>query len=239
MSQHRRLAAITGALYLLTFLTSIPALVLKRNYLDEAGTLVALHSAIWLEIVLALACIGTAVAFYPIGRHASPALALGFVASRLLEATMVFVGVIALLTVASMRTTAGSIVPTIETAMIAVHDWAFLIGPGLLPALNAALFATLLYRARMVPRIIPLIGLIGAPALVFSAAGTIAGAFDQVSPIAGMLALPIALWEFSIGLWLLTRGIAKPTPKNATSSVSLASKREIFYKTEIRKKFTP
>jgi hypothetical protein len=198
----RRLALIAGILYLLTFVTSIPALALKTPYLDGGVDVGAVRTAAVLEIVLALACVGTAVALFPIVRRASLPLALGFVASRTLEATLVLLGVVALLGLEATRAGGGAG----DVALIAVHDQAFLLGPGLLPAVNALLLATALYRARLVPRIIPLVGLIGAPLLLVSALGTVFGVVDQVSPVAGLLALPIALWEFSLGVWLVVRG---------------------------------
>lgn len=200
MTPDRRLALIAGILYLLTFATSIPALVLKAPFItgvagaDDPG----LRIAIVLEILLALACVGTAVAMQPILARTSPALALGFVASRTLEAALVLLGVVTLLALADI----GDGTP----ALIAVHDQAFLIGPGLLPAVNAVLFGTALLRAQLVPRIIPIVGLVGAPLLLLSAAATILGLIDQVSSIAGLLALPIAVWEFAIGVWLVVRG---------------------------------
>lgn len=212
MTTHRRLATITGALYLLTFATSIPALALKQPFLEGDGTTGMLHVAVILEFILALACVGTAVAFYPVGKRHNPALALGFVASRALEASAVFVGIIALLALGTLRSAAtlgaASLGDTgaVDAALVAVHDWAFLLGPGLLPAVNALLFGTLLYRARLVPRVIPLVGIIGAPLLLLSAIGTLFGMIDQVSPLAGLAAIPIALWEFSIGVWLIAKG---------------------------------
>lgn len=207
MIESRKLALVTGGLYLLTFATSIPALALKQSFLQGESTATALHWAVILEMILAFACIGTAVSFYPIGMRYHPGLSLGFVASRTLEASTVVFGVIALLSLSTLRSAAqfGN-VDHAETALIAAHDWAFLLGPGLLPAVNALLFGTLLYQARLVPRIIPLIGLIGAPILILSAMGTLLGVNDQVSPLAGLAALPIALWEFSIGTWLLVKG---------------------------------
>lgn len=207
MTSHRTLATVVGGLYLLTFATSIPALALKRAFLQGEGSAAMLHGAVILEIVLALACIGTAVAFYPVGKRFDPALALGFVASRTLEASAVFTGILALLSIGTLRNTSAlDEAGAVDAALVAVHDWAFLIGPGLMPAFNALLFGTLLYRARLVPRIIPLVGIIGAPLLMLSACGTLFGFIDQVSPLAGLAALPIALWEFSIGAWLIARG---------------------------------
>lgn len=238
MIRRRRLAVTIGVLYLITFITSIPALPLKRAFLLGEATESALHVAVILEVALALACIGTAIAFYPIGRMHSSPLSLGFVASRTLEASTIFIGVIALLSVGTLRraTTPDAVgavgasgdavavdaLNTVGTstlsqdsgiieALTAVHDWAFLIGPGLLPAANALLFGTLLFRARLVPRIIPLVGIIGAPLLTLSAFATIFGIFDQVSPWAALMALPIALWEFGIGAWLIFKGFAPDT----------------------------
>ncbi|HBY23000.1 MAG TPA: DUF4386 domain-containing protein, partial [Propionibacteriaceae bacterium] len=86
------------------------------------------------------------------------------------------------------------------------------LGPGLMPAVNALLLGSVLYQARLVPRLIPLLGLIGAPLLAASALGTLFGVLDQVSPVAGLAALPIALWEASVGVWLLVRGVSDRTP---------------------------
>lgn len=213
MDHQRRLSIAAGIMYLVTFVTSIPALALKEPFLrDNAPALLAQWASL-LEILLALACVGTAIAMYPIGKQYSPALALGFVGSRLIEAATVFVGVIALLGVVAVRGSAAGGGGSAETALIAMHDWAFLTGPGILPVVNALMFATLLYRHRLVPRVIPLVGLIGAPLLAISSIGTLFGVVDQVSTLAGLAALPIALWEFSIGVWLIAKGVAlRPNP---------------------------
>ena len=223
MLSNRTLAAVAGALYLLTFVTSFPALALKESYLRGDGGPSAAQWGAVLEIVLALACMGTAVFLYPIARKSDPALAIGFVASRVLEASTIVVGVLALLSVMTRReaeqmraeqmssgitANEAASVSDSESILVALHDWAFLLGPGLVPAVNALLLGTILYAARLVPRIIPLVGLIGAPLLAVSALGTILGVVDQVSPLAGLLALPIAFWELSLGLWLLFKGVS-------------------------------
>lgn len=91
-------------------------------------------------------------------------------------------------------------------ALIGLHDWAFLIGPGLIPAVNALLLAPPLYRSRLVPRVLPMLGLVGAPLLIGSVIATLLGLVDQVSPLAGLAALPIAAWEIGLGLWLVAKG---------------------------------
>lgn len=81
-------------------------------------------------------------------------------------------------------------------------------------ALNALLLGPLLYRSRLVPRILPVIGFIGAPLLIVSAVATTFDSWGQVSALAALTALtalPIALWEFSLGIWLVVMGF-KPSP---------------------------
>jgi hypothetical protein len=159
------------------------------------------------ELILALACIGTAVALFPVVRRVELSLALGFVCSRTLEAGLVVLGVVALLRLVTVSESDGH---PASSALVAVHDWAFLLGPGLLPAVNALLLGTLLLRSGRVPRAIPLMGLVGAPLLMASAMATVFGAVDQVSTLAGLAALPVAAWEISLGVWLLVRGLRPP-----------------------------
>ena len=200
MTRTRRLGFIAGALYLLTVVTSIPALALKDPVLADptsAGA-AALQWAAALEFVLALACIGTAVALFPVLRRVDEATALGFVGSRTLEAAIIVMGVIAMLGVL----VAGPAAP----ALVSMHDWAFLLGPGTIPAVNALLLAPLLLRAGLVPRALPLMGLVGAPLLLVASVGTLFGIIDQVSPVGFLSALLIAAWEIGLGFWLVIKG---------------------------------
>ena len=200
MTRTRCLGFIAGALYLLTVVTSIPALALKDPVLADptsAGA-AALQWAAALEFVLALACIGTAVALFPVLRRVDEATALGFVGSRTLEAAIIVMGVIAMLGVL----VAGPAAP----ALVSMHDWAFLLGPGTIPAVNALLLAPLLLRAGLVPRALPLMGLVGAPLLLAASVGTLFGIIDQVSPVGFLSALLIAAWEIGLGFWLVIKG---------------------------------
>jgi hypothetical protein len=143
----------------------------------------------------------------------SPTAAIGFVTSRLLEAAVIVVGVISLLAVVTLRQdvagTAGAdtgALLTTASALVAVHDWTFLLGPGLMAGINALLLGTVIYRSRLVPRIIPILGLVGAPLLLASSVATMFGAWDQVSTVAGIATAPVALWEFALGVWLVVKG---------------------------------
>jgi hypothetical protein len=212
-------ARVAGTFYLVTFVASIPAVFLLEPVLKHSDFVVGsgpVAGVLWgnlLDLINAIACVGTAVALFPLLRRTHESLAIGFVASRLFEAAIIVVGVVSLLAIVTLRESATQSVAEpaqltlVAHALVAIRDWTFLLGPGLIPAFNALLLGTALYQSRLVPRIIPVVGLIGAPLLIVSAMGAMFGFIDQVSSIAALLALPIALWELSLGIWLTVRGV--------------------------------
>src|SRR5262245_31238336 len=214
----RNQARAAGIFYLLTFVSSIPALILLDPVLNDAAYVTgAGHDTrvIWgclLDTVNALTAVGSAVAVYAVVKRQNGSMALGFVTSRLVEAAVVMIGVVSLLAVVTMRQDfAGSgadatSVTVTANALVDVRNWTFLLGPGLMPVFNALLFGTLLYRSRLVPRIIPGIGLVGAPLLFAAFLASLFGASDQVSTVSFLLTLPIAAWELSVGLWMTFKG---------------------------------
>jgi hypothetical protein len=227
----RKTAAIAGGLYLLTFLASIPALALKGPVLDHTDFILghgSTTSVLWagvLDLVTGLAGIGTAVALYPVIRRFGQGGAIGFVASRVLEASIIFMGVVSLLSIVTLRHdvtgTAGADTASLVTvgqSLVAVHNWTFLVGPGIIAGVNGLFLASVMYRSRLVPRIIPIVGLVGAPMIILSATGTIFGRWDQISSMGTVLGFPIALWELSLGTWMLVKGFKSvdettlPTP---------------------------
>ena len=217
MDSLRKSALVAGVIYLITFI-SIPTLALygpvrnDPNYIVGPGPDTPVIFGGVLEIIVALACIGTAVVLYPVVKRQNEAAAMGFIGTRVLEAAAIFAGVVSVLSVVTLRQAgAGPDALVTGQALVALHNWTTLLGQGFLPAVNALLLGSLLYRSRLVPRIIPLVGLIGAPLLVASAAATLFGLKDQVSALSAIAALPIALWEFSLGVYLVVKGF-KPSP---------------------------
>ncbi|MGH3659156.1 MAG: DUF4386 domain-containing protein [Micromonosporaceae bacterium] len=211
MDPLRKTALAAGVFYLLTFV-SIPTLSLYAavrgpNYVTGPGPDGPVVLGGVLEMVVALACMGTAVVLYPVVKRQNEAVALGFVAVRALEAALIVAGIASLLSVVTLRQSgagADALVPA--QALVALHDWAFVLGQSTLPAVNALLLGSLLYRSRLVPRVLPLLGLCGAPLLAGSVLATLFGLWEQGSPPAAIAALPIALWEFSLGIWLVVKG---------------------------------
>jgi hypothetical protein len=216
MASLRRTALVAGVLYLVTFV-SIPTLVLygpvkDPSYIVGPGPDTAALVGGVLEVVVALACIGTAVALYPVVKRENEGIALGFVGTRVLEAATIFAGIVSLLTVVTLRRAgAGADALVTGQALVAQYDWSFLLGQGLLPAANALLLGSLMYRSRLVPRVLPLLALVGAPLLVASHTARVFDLWEPVSLLSGIAALPIALWELSLGIWLVTKGF-RPTP---------------------------
>jgi hypothetical protein len=228
LSFGRKSAMVAGGCYLLTFVTSIPTLALygpvkRLGYITGSGSDSGVHLAAFMEVILALAGVGTALALYPIVKRQNQSVALGFVTSRLLEAAMIVVGVVSLLTIVTLKhdsagatgADAASLVTAGQT-LVAFHNWTFVLGQSLMPGVNALLLGSLLYRSRLVPRIIPTVGLIGAPLLLVSVAATIFGFWGQTSSVGLVAGFLVALWELSLGVWLVVKGF---TPAAITSDL--------------------
>ena len=217
MASSRKIALAAGLLYLLTFI-SIPTLALygpvhEPNYMVGPGPDTAVIVGCILEIIVALAGIGTAVALYPVLKKQNEGVALGFIGSRSLEGATIFAGVTCLLSVVSLRQSgAGANALFTGQALVAVYDRTFLIGQSLMPAVNALLLGSLLYQSRLVPRVLPLLGLIGAPLLITAQTAIMFGLIGRLSPLAAIGAIPVALWEFSLGVWLVAKGFNPSEP---------------------------
>src|SRR3989441_1945362 len=212
----RKTSLVAGALYLLTFV-SIPTLALygpvrDPNYIVGPGPDGGVLFGGILEIIVALAGIGTAVALYSVVKRQNEGLAMGFVGSRVLEAGTIFAGVACLLSVVSLRQAgAGAEALVTGHALVAMYDRMFLVGQSFIPAMNALLLGSLLYQSRLVPRVLPLLGFIGATLLVAGDIAVLFGLIGQHAPSTALAAIPIALWEFSLGVWLVVKGFT-PSP---------------------------
>lgn len=219
MSSVRKIALVAGAFYLLTFV-SIPTLALYGsvrgpNYILGPGPDTPAIVGALLEMIVALSGIGTAVALYPVVRRQGEARALGFVATRVLEAATIYVGIISLMSVVTLRKSgAGAGALAIAQGLAAQYYWSFFFTQSFIPALNAALLGSLLYQSRLVPRALPVLGFVGAALLLSAWFATLLGLLGPVTPASALLALPIALWEFSLGVYLVSCGF-KPSPITA------------------------
>ena len=232
MTSTRKTALVAGIFYLITFI-SIPTLALYRPVLNHQNWIISSggHTAVlvggFLEVIVALAGIGTAVTLYPVVKRQNEGLALGFVASRVVEGVMIFTGVVSLLSLVTVHqelgaaagASAASLVAT-GASHVAVYKWTFLLSQSLMPGINAVLLGSLLYRSRLVPRIIPVLGLIGGPLLIIAVFAMLLGQHSSLTGLANLPVIPVAAWEFSLGVWLIVKGF-RPSP--ITAGIDAAS----------------
>lgn len=219
MSPLRKAALVAGVAYLATFVFSIPVkfglwtdVLDDPNFVLGGGSDSGVPLGALFETLTALTGVMTAVALYKVASRYSSRAALGFVTTRVMEAAIIFVGVFSIMSVYTLRENlAGTATDTDSLfttgqALVAMHDWTFLFGPGLMACLNALLIGSVMYRSGLLPRWIPTLGLIGAPLLLASNLATLFGVWEQTSGPAMLLVLPIATWELSFGVSMTFRG---------------------------------
>jgi len=227
----RKFAIAAGVCYLITHVTSVGAQFLydpinKASYITGAGPDTPVLVGAFFEVILALAIVGTAVALFPIAKRQNEGIALGYVGLRTLEAGIIAVGVLPLLAIVTLRQTlAGTTstdpttLVTIGNALVSFHNWTFLIGPGLVCGTNTVLMAYLMYKSRLVPRFIPVLGLVGGPLVFAYNTAKMFGLSDQIPSWAAIGVIPIFAWEVSLAIYLIVKGF-KPAAISAMASNS-------------------
>ncbi|MGW6704546.1 DUF4386 domain-containing protein [Streptomyces sp. NPDC054956] len=201
----------TGSLFLLTEVAAIAGAVLYRPLLGAAdgripeGADTRALLGVICEVVLVVAVAGTGAALFPVLRRHGEGLALGYAFGRLMEAAVISLGIVSVLALVTLRRDAGPAAGA-DVALLAVHDWTFLLGPNIALGLNTVLLAYVAYRARLVPRFIAVLGLVGGPLICASAVAVMFGAYEQLSVAGSVAALPVFAWELGLAGWLLVKG---------------------------------
>src|SRR6476646_2167291 len=207
MTSLRKYSLAAGIFYLLTFV-SIPTLVLYRSvrgpsFVAGPGPDTPVMVGVLLEMIVALANIGTAAALYPVVRRQGEARAVGFVASRFLEAATMYVGIVSLMSIVTLRQAGlGAAALATGQGLAAQYHWSFFFAQSFIPAINGVLLGSLLYQSRLVPRWLPTLGMIGAVVLVLAWFAVLLGVIGEVGSGAVVATLPIVVWEFSLGVYL-------------------------------------
>src|SRR5687767_13830199 len=208
----QEIARVTGVLFLITYITSIPAFfVLYPPVLDDpryivgAGADTSVSLGAFLELILIIANIGTAVVLYPVVKRVNEILALGYVTARVVECTFIAVGILSLLTVVTLRQEAvGADAASLLTAgksLVALHDWTFLLGPGFFVGVgNGLMLGYVMYKSALVPRGMAVLGLIGGTPIIASGVGVMFGAIEAGGVVQGLATIPEFLWELSVGM---------------------------------------
>jgi Domain of unknown function (DUF4386) len=218
MADDQRAARWFGVLFITTFVTSIAALSLFQSVLDDPAGYISgdgkdnqIYLGAFLEFLLVLANVGTAVVLYPIAKRQNEYLAIGYVAARIIESVFIAVGVIFMLGVVSLRMDAPD-AGDLAVSLAALKDWTFLLGPGLVvPFGNGLILGYLMYRSRLVPRPWPWLGLIGGPLLLFGNFGVLFDWWDQTGPVS-LLVIPEFIWEAFLGIYCAIWGFRRDSP---------------------------
>ena len=222
MTSFRKTALVGGLLYLLTFIGSIPAAFLVGPALTDpayvlgAGVDRQIALGGILELVNVFGCFGCGIALYSVIQQEHEGLAIGYLTSRLFEAAVITIGVVSLLSIITLRQgvaagTIGESATPVAAALVAIRNWAQVIG-GNMAWLNALMLGTALYRARLVPRAIPALGIVGAPLLATFVAGKILGLTEPGTLFHAIAVLPFFVWELVLGLWLTFKGFNENSP---------------------------
>ncbi len=221
MTSFRKTALAGGLLYLTTFIGSIPAAILvgpadNVSYVTGPGADQQVALGLVLELVNVFGCIGCAVALFSVVRRVHEGLAIGYVTTRLFEAVTITTGVLSVLALITLRQEgaasgdAASLVP-VAGALVAIRHWAMVLGPNM-AGFNALMLGTALYRARLVPRAIPALGLVGAPILISFVIGNILGIAQPGTLFHVVAVMPFFIWELVLGLWLTFKGFNESSP---------------------------
>jgi Domain of unknown function (DUF4386) len=235
MNSNRKIAALAGWLFVITFVVSIPAaLLLYTPLLDHVSYIVGpgadnrIALGALLEMILIVANIGTAVVLFPILKRQSERLALGYVTARLVESGFIAVGILSIMAVVTLRqdvggsaADAGSLVIA-GRSLVAIHDWTFLLGPGWVVGVgNGLLLGYLMYRSGLVPRRMAMLGLIGGPLIIASGTAVLFGAVEPGSGLQVLATVPEFFWELSLGIYLIVKGFKPSSPLLVIPEVSL------------------
>ena len=219
MADDQRNARIFGVLFLITFVTSIGALALFQSVLDDPAGYIAgdgkdsqIYLGAFLELLLILANVGTAVVLYPIVRRQNELLAIGYVAARIIECVFLAGGIIFVLGVVSLRQDSPD-AADLAVSLAALKDWTFLFGPGfIVPFGNGLILGYLMYKSRLVPGWMPWLGLIGGPLLLIGSIGTLFDWWDAGTTVPALLVIPEFLWELLLGIYAAVWGFRKDAP---------------------------
>jgi hypothetical protein len=222
----RRTARIVGWLFIGTFVFSIPGYLLYGPVLDHpeyvlgSGDDTRIALGAFLEILTAICNIGTAVALYPVARRHSHRVALGYVATRILESTIIVAGIVSVLSVLTLRQQfagAGADADTLTVAgqtLVAFHDWTFLLGPGFCAGIgNGLLLGYLMYASGLLPRRVAVLGLIGGSFAFLAATGALFDVYDRESAPQFLLTVPEMIWEMTFGIYLVAKGFTSPAKR--------------------------
>jgi len=218
MNSNRDRANAAGILFIGAAVASIIGLLLYDPILNDPNYIIGGTAnetfILWgafFEIILAFSVIGTSVTLFPVLKEYNESMALGTICFRVLEAVLISIGIISLL---SLVTLSHEFTNTSDTSsflvagklLLSIHNWTFLYGPNLALGPSTLLTSYLLYKSKLVPRPIAVLGLVGGPLIFTCGLLVMFGAFLQISVWGALLAIPVFCYEMSLAVWLIAKG---------------------------------
>jgi hypothetical protein len=224
VSLDQKRARVFGVLYLVTYVTSIPALFLYEpmlrhpvEYIAGAGHDNRIFAGALLELLLIIANIGTAVVIVPIVRRQSEGLAISYVMARIFECTFILIGIVSVLAIITLRNqAAGASEGTVAYTLAAIKDWTFLLGPGWVVGWgNGLILGYIMYRTGLVPRKAAWLGLVGGPLIIISGTAVMFSGnhpSGTLHSLQGVATAPEFVWELFLGVYCTIWGFRSDAP---------------------------
>ena len=220
MNANRDIAIFVGVLYILAAVTAIIGFALYQPILNDPLCIINGTSndtqVVWgafNELILAFSIIGISVLMFPIINKENESLAVGYVCFRLLEAILIIIGIICLLSIVTLsQEFAKEVAPNLSSflttgyLLVTIHNWTFLLGPNLALGSSTLMMSYFLYDSKLVPRFISVLGLAGGFLILACALLVLFGVFLQVSTWGAVLAIPVFAFEMSLAVWLIVKG---------------------------------
>jgi hypothetical protein len=220
MDSNRKNTIIIGVLFVLAAITAMIGLGLYQPALNDPEYIIRRTAnetgVIWgafCELILAFSIIGISIMMFPILNKENETTAIGYVCFRLLEATIIIMGIICMLSIVtlsdlytkSIEPNASSFL-TVGKLLAIVHNWTFLLGPNLALGPSTLMMSYLLYKSKLVPRFIAVLGLVGGSLIISCAILVMFGVFLQISLWGALLAVPVFAYEMTLAGWLIVKG---------------------------------
>lgn len=210
--------AIIGLLhYQPVFDTNLSTEVLAASAAD-------IRTGAFYEMLLMTANIGTAVLLFPFLTTTNRSWGMAYAAFRLMEVVFIGMGAAAMLVLSSELMTAGSAQPSDLTPVVrSLYKWTMIAGPHFMLGINTFIYSTHMYRERMIPRGIALLGMTGAGLIFGNAVTEIFGLRDVFSVATMINAFPIAIFEMILAVWIIIKGLHVPAVRSIESQARIAT----------------
>jgi hypothetical protein len=220
MDTHRQAATIVGVMFIIATVTAILGLLFYQPilsgpdyFINGAAQKNQVIVGALMELILACTAIGTAIGLFPVLRPYGERIALGHLFFRFLEAVVITIGIVAVLSLLTLSqafvAAAASDAAAYHAAgnlLRAVYKWTSMLGPLFLLGVNTLMYSYLLYKSELVPRLLAVLGLSGATLVLGYAMLVMFGAAVQGTAPLVVLALPIAVYEMILAVWLIVKG---------------------------------